>query len=216
MKPSLSWQPSLLGGDDAPRHSRFGPVERVWLDDRSWVDYGEGWLCGSDELFAALAASAPWTQRSRRMFDRYVQEPRLTASWTPESAASWYPPALEAVRRALSQHYGVAFDSVGFNLYRDGRDSVAWHRDRIAREIPDPVVALVSLGEPRRLLLRPRGGGRSRSFMLGRGDLFVTGGRTQREWEHTVPKVPSAGPRISVAFRHGTIGSPYQPPVAGD
>jgi alkylated DNA repair dioxygenase AlkB len=110
---------------------------------------------------------------------------------------------LEAMRRSLSDRYGVAFDSVGFNLYRNGRDSVAWHRDRIRLEIEQPVIAIVSLGEPRKFLLRPRGGGASRPFLLGRGDLFVSGGRTNREWEHSVPKVARAGPRISLAFRHG-------------
>jgi alkylated DNA repair dioxygenase AlkB len=107
------------------------------------------------------------------------------------------------MRRALSGHYGVQFDSAGFNLYRDGKDSVAWHRDKIPARIPQPVVALVSLGEPRRFLLRPRGGGASRPFPLGHGDLLVTGGETQRTWEHAVPKVARAGPRISIAFRHG-------------
>jgi alkylated DNA repair dioxygenase AlkB len=113
-------------------------------------------------------------------------------------------PALESARLALSERYGVEFDSIGLNLYRDGRDSVAWHGDRIPKEIVDPIVALVSLGHPRRFLLRPKGGGKSRSFDLGRGDLLVTGGSSQREWQHSVPKVATAGPRISVAFRHST------------
>jgi alkylated DNA repair dioxygenase AlkB len=89
------------------------------------------------------------------------------------------------------------------NLYRGGSDSVAWHRDRIPPEIADPVVALVSLGEPRTFLLRPQGGGNSIAFRLGHGDLLVTGGQTQRRFEHSVPKSKSSGPRISLAFRHG-------------
>ena len=92
---------------------------------------------------------------------------------------------------------------MGFNLYRDGADSVAWHRDRIPPEIVDPVVALVSLGEPRTFLLRPQGGGKSRAFKLGHGDLLVTGGQTQRRFEHSVPKVKASGARMSIAFRHG-------------
>ena len=104
---------------------------------------------------------------------------------------------------ALCERYDRTFDSVGFNLYRDGRDSVAWHADRIPKEIEAPVVVLVSLGEPRKFLLRPKGGGSSRTLMLGRGDLLVTGGNTQRTWEHSVPKVARAGPRISIAYRHG-------------
>ncbi|MGH2755985.1 MAG: alpha-ketoglutarate-dependent dioxygenase AlkB, partial [Actinomycetota bacterium] len=119
------------------------------------------------------------------------------------------PPIVEEMRVALSDRYAIVFDSVGFNLYRDGNDSVAWHGDKIRKEIEDPIVVLVSLGEPRRFLLRPKGGGRSHPFLLGRGDLLVTGGKTQRTWEHSVPKVAKAGPRISLAFRHGMDASAY-------
>ncbi len=137
------------------------------------------------------------------MYDRHVDEPRLTF-WQrfdeqPDVTHQW----IEDARRALSVYYDVPFDSVGMNLYRDGADSVAWHRDRIPAEIVDPVVALVSLGEPRKLLLRPKGGGRSRAFRLGHGDLLVTGGQAQRRFEHCVPKVKASGPRMSLAFRHG-------------
>jgi alkylated DNA repair dioxygenase AlkB len=137
------------------------------------------------------------------MYERRVREPRLTAPWSLASDAPLEPAVLEELRVALSARYGVVFDSAGFNLYRDGRDSVAWHADRIEKEIADPVIALVSLGEPRPFLLRPKGGGRSLRFRLGRGDLLVTGGATTRTWEHCVPKVARAGPRISVAYRHG-------------
>jgi alkylated DNA repair dioxygenase AlkB len=81
-----------------------------------------------------------------------------------------------------------------------------------ASEIADPLVVLVSLGETRRFLVRPHGGGRSRALSLGGGDLLVTGGRFQREWEHAVPKVAKAGPRISIAFRHGVVPKSYEKP----
>src|SRR5262249_1620419 len=137
------------------------------------------------------------------MYDKTVLEPRLTAHWNLSSGSPLEPPLLDEMRVCLSRKYGVPFDSAGFNLYRDGQDAVAWHADKIRKEIEQPVVALISLGERRRLLLRPKGGGPSRAFLLGRGDLFVTGGKTQRKWEHTVPRVAHAGPRISIAFRHG-------------
>jgi alkylated DNA repair dioxygenase AlkB len=121
------------------------------------------------------------------------------------------PPILEDMRRVLSERYDVELTSMGMNLYRDGRDSVAWHGDRIARQIERPIVALASLGHPRKFLLRPKGGGASRPFELGRGDLLVTGGRCQRLWEHSVPKVSTAvGPRISLAFRHGMSAKVYE------
>jgi len=122
------------------------------------------------------------------------------------------PRILDEMRLALSKRYGVIFDSIGFNLYRDGKDSVAWHGDKIYKEIEEPIVVLVSLGEPRKFLLRPKGGGKSRPFHLGRGDLFVTGGKTQRTWEHSVPKAAAAGPRISLAFRYGMDARAYGRP----
>ncbi len=137
------------------------------------------------------------------MYDQRVREPRLTAPWNLRSGAPLEPRILDEVRLAVGARYGVLFDSAGFNLYRDGQDSVAWHGDRIRREIENPVVALLSLGEPRKFLLRRKGGGPSRALMLGRGDLLVTGGKTQRAWDHSVPKVARAGPRISVAYRYG-------------
>ncbi|HZD66077.1 MAG TPA: alpha-ketoglutarate-dependent dioxygenase AlkB [Acidimicrobiales bacterium] len=197
----LIWQPSLLCGGEPRVDEGFGDLTRTALDDASWVDHCPGWVSGSDQLFSDLVADIDWDQRSRWLYDRRVTEPRLTASWRA-GGGTGLPPVLEQARRTLSAHYGADFDSCGMNLYRDGADSVAWHRDRIPPEVADPVVALVSLGEPRTYLLRRLGGGASRSFRLGRGDLLVTGGRTQRSWEHAVPKVAAAGPRLSLAFRH--------------
>ena len=137
------------------------------------------------------------------MYDREVDEPRLTSWQRIDQQTALAFQWLDDARVALSAHYEVRFDSAGINLYRDGADSVAWHRDRIPPEIVDPVVALVSLGEPRTFLLRPQGGGKSGRFRLGHGDLLVTGGRTPRSFEHSVPKVKSSGPRMSIAFRHG-------------
>lgn len=201
--PEIVWQPSLLGSGEEPDvDPGFARLVRIELDDSSWVDHAPGWVRGSDEVFAQVLASRTWQQRSRRMYDQRVLEPRLTAPWNAASGEPLEPRLLEEIRRILCARYERAFDSVGFNLYRDGRDSVAWHGDRIPKEIEDPVVALVSLGEPRKFLLRPKGGGAARTFLLGRGDLLVTGGRTQRDWEHSVPKVKEAGPRISLAYRH--------------
>ena len=210
--PDVAWQPSLLDGAEPALDPSFSTLVRIDLDDECWVDYAPGWVSGSDRLFDELAAGTDWGQRTRRMFDRRVQEPRLTASWKQASGQPLSPPVLEEMRAALSERYGVELDSMGLNLYRDGRDSVAWHGDRISKEIERPVVALVSLGSPRRFLLRLRGAsGCSRPFELGRGDLLVTGGLTQRRWQHSVPKVASAaGPRISLAFRHGMSPAVYE------
>jgi alkylated DNA repair dioxygenase AlkB len=200
---ALGWQPSLFAAGPSVAVERSLPgLRRVRLDETSWVDHAPGWVSGSDLLFEQVLEGRHWQQRSRHIRDGRVDEPRLTDSWSADSGAPLHPAILEEIRSLLSARYDRAFDSLGFNLYRDGRDSVAWHGDRIPEQIPDPIVALVSLGEPRRFLLRPKGGGASRSFALGRGDLLVTGGRTQRTWEHSVPKVARAGPRISLAYRH--------------
>ncbi len=203
MSPHLEFQPSLFDATSVGFDRSFAGVERLALDETGWIDHGPGFLRGADRLFEQVLWSRDWGERTRWMYDQRVREPRLTSWWELASGVPLEPAVLEALRLALSGRYGVLFDSAGFNLYRDGQDSVAWHADRIRKEIVDPVLALVSLGEPRKFLLRPRGGGRSIAFKLGRGDLLVTGGTATRGWEHTVPKVARAGPRISIAYRHG-------------
>jgi alkylated DNA repair dioxygenase AlkB len=146
----------------------------------------------------ALAASTRWHQPRREMYDRTVDVPRLVAG-LPEDGPGH--PLLEPMRLALCARYGTSFERIGLGLYRDGRDSVAWHGDYVARELPEALVATVSLGEPRRFLLRPATGGPSRAFMLGWGDLMVMGGTCQRTWRHAIPKVASAAPRMVVTFR---------------
>jgi alkylated DNA repair dioxygenase AlkB len=206
----MVWQASLLDHGAGPSiDESFAGLSRVDLDETSWVDHAPGWVSGSDALFAELVDGAPWQQRSRRMYDKTVLEPRLTAWWQASSGGPLEPAILERMRSVLSARYGVELDSMGLNLYRDGQDSVAWHGDRIAKEIAEPVVAIVSVGEARPFLLRPRRGGPSLTFHLGRGDLVVTGGACQRRWLHSVPKVARAGPRISITFRHGMDALAY-------
>jgi alkylated DNA repair dioxygenase AlkB len=185
------WQPALALGPE--------PVVREALDERSWVDYGPRWLPDADGLFSELVSALPWRQREVVMWERHLAEPRLTWWWDVDGSP---PPVerLDRLRLELSQPYGE-LHSIGCNLYRDGQDSVAWHGDRVGKTDVNPLVAIVSLGEARRFLLRPKGGGPSRRFDLGHGDLLVMGGACQHEWEHSVPKCRSAGPRLSVTFR---------------
>ena len=178
-----TFQPGLFDAKEAEPTSfdaSFSAVRRIELDPSSWLEVQDGWVRGSDRLFDEILKARNWSQRTRRMYEGRVLEPRLTAPWNLRSGAPLEPRILDEMRLALSRRYGVLFDSIGFNLYRDGQDSVAWHGDKIYKEIEEPVGALVSLGEPRKFLLRPKGGGKSRPFHLGRGDLLVTGGRTQR------------------------------------
>ncbi len=205
-KVAFVFQPTLLDhGSDVGCSPIAAGVERTLLPFGAWVDLHPNWVAGSDPLFERLLEDVPWKAERRRMYDRTVDVPRLVAFYGEERCLP--DPALESMRRDLSAHYqdelGEPFRTVGLCLYRDGADSVAWHGDTLGRgRTEDTMVAIVSLGSPRRFLLRPRGGGRSRSFALGRGDLFVMGGSCQRTWEHSVPKLAhSEGPRMSVQFR---------------
>ncbi|MBP2366664.1 alpha-ketoglutarate-dependent dioxygenase AlkB [Pseudonocardia parietis] len=147
------------------------------------------------------------------MYDRIVDEPRLTHRWLLAEGES-APRRLREMAAELGEHYGVGFSQIGANLYRDGADGVAWHGDRVARERPEAVVALVSLGATRPLRLRPTGGGASVAFPLASGALLVMGGTCQRTWQHSVPKTAASGPRISVQFRHLYPGAPGVPSSA--
>jgi alkylated DNA repair dioxygenase AlkB len=193
-----SLQGTLLGSLDPSVDESFAQLDRTHLDDDAWVDHAPGWVFGADALFEDVLERLTWEGRRVHMYDKVLDEPRLHGSF--EDGAR--PEIVERMRTVLSDRYDVDFTSVRANLYRDGRDSVAWHGDRIARDLPESFVGIVSLGGQRRFLLRPKGGGRSVRFELGPGDLLVMGGACQRTWQHTVPKVAHAEPRISLTFRH--------------
>jgi alkylated DNA repair dioxygenase AlkB len=207
---TVDFQGSLLDlADEDVAEARPGPlsgtVRRAPLTDGAWVDVRPGWLGGAVDLFARLVDEVPWRAEKRQMYDRVVDVPRLLCFYGEDEVLP--DPALESCRSALSAYYGPElgepFVTAGLCLYRDGRDSVAWHGDTIGRgSTEDTMVAIVSLGSPRALALRPRGGGPARRYEMGHGDLIVMGGSCQRTWEHAVPKTARpAGPRISVQFR---------------
>jgi alkylated DNA repair dioxygenase AlkB len=160
-------------------------------------------LTGSDQMFDELTSELPFRQRTGiRMYDQIVDEPRLSAWWSVASGLPEPMPILREIRLLLAGRYDEPFDSIGFNLYRDRNDSVAWHGDRHRHVVTNPVIAILSVGAARPLRLRPRGGGASLGWPLGHGDLFVMGGACQHEWEHTVPKVrTTSGARLSITFR---------------
>jgi alkylated DNA repair dioxygenase AlkB len=180
-------------------------VGRRHLADGAWVDTLTGWVGGADELYAALRRDVPWVAERRQMYDNVVDVPRLLRFYGEGEPLPH--PALEEARDALSRHYadelGEPFVTAGLCLYRDGHDSVAWHGDRIGRSRDaDTMVAILSVGAPRDLMLRPRSGGPSFRIPSGHGDLLVMGGSCQRTWDHCVPKTTKpVGPRISVQFR---------------
>ena len=180
-------------------------VRRHHLGRGAWLDVLPGWLSGADALFDQLVETVPWHGERRQMYERLVDVPRLLSFYGEDDPLPH--PVLVQSREALSSYYGPElgepFRTAGMCLYRDGRDSVAWHGDTIGRgKAEDTMVAIVSLGSPRSLLLRPRGGGATIKNNLGHGDLIVMGGSCQRTWEHAISKTARAvGPRISVQFR---------------
>ncbi|MFS8201568.1 alpha-ketoglutarate-dependent dioxygenase AlkB [Streptomyces sp. CWNU-52B] len=209
---STHLQGSLFDQSDA---IRLGPLagpaagpHRTVLGDGAWIDLLPGWLHGADALFTRLADEVPWRAERRQMYEQVVDVPRLLAFYRADDPLPH--PVLDEARGALSAHYahelGEPFTTAGLCYYRDGRDSVAWHGDRIGRGArQDTMVAIVSVGAPRDLLLRPRRGGAVVRRPLGHGDLIVMGGSCQRTWEHAIPKsARAAGPRVSIQFRpHG-------------
>lgn len=190
-------QPSLFGESEPVPDRDFVGLERFDLDPESWLDYAPGFLVGDARLYDVLTETVSWRQPEVRMYDKLVMTPRLVGS-----VASGAHPVIPDLIDLLSDHYRIALDQVSAGWYRTGVDSVAWHGDRIARDLPHSIVATISLGGSRRFLIRPKGGGESMGFDLGRGDLVVMGGACQRLWEHTVPKSASAPPRIALMFRH--------------
>ena len=197
----MDFQSTLFADAAAGESADF---ERTTLAHGAWVEVARNWLADADEVFDALVRTVPWRAEQRQMYDRVVAVPRLVAFYGVGEALPH--PVLTRAKDELSTHYrpelGEEFATAGCCYYRDGRDSVAWHGDRIGRSrTKDTLIAIISLGDPRRLLLRPRGGGSSLAFTLGHGDLIVMGGSCQRTWDHCVPKEAQAGPRISVQFR---------------
>jgi alkylated DNA repair dioxygenase AlkB len=202
-----AYQPSML--DLTESEPILGPLagglRRHQLSRGAWVDHLPGWVHGSDPVLETLLRDVPWRAERRTMYDAEVDVPRLLC-WYSEHRPLPHP-VLTAARAALTRHYaaelGEPFVTAGMCLYRSGRDSVAWHGDTQGRSAhTDTMVAIVSFGSPRPLLLRPRGGGASLRFPLGHGDLVVMGGSCQRTWEHAIPKTSRpVGPRVSVQFR---------------
>jgi alkylated DNA repair dioxygenase AlkB len=229
---SRAQQISLLGREPPAVDERFATLRRIQLDESAWIEHAPSWVAGHALLMDELVRSTSWQSQRMEIYDRTVDVPRLLASLPEDGPVH---PLLEQMRRALAARYAIALPHLTLALYRDGRDSVAFHGDRVARNMPEALVATVSLGEPRRFLLRKgpsegpldpprwartgkagasptRSPRRSVALSLGWGDLLVMGGACQRTWQHGIPKVAAAGPRMAVMFRPDW----YRPPPAND
>ena len=197
----MSYQPGLFVEEPSCDLELHG-LERTDLGAGAWIDHLPEWVKGHDAVLEALWTTTRWQAQRRRMYDRVVDVPRLFATWPDDGPGH---PLLPVMGGALAARYDRPMLRVSLAAYRDGRDSVAFHGDRLGPARDDAIVAIVALGARRRFLLRLVGGGRSRSFDLGAGDLLVMGGTCQQTWEHGVPKVAHADLRISVQYRSAPV-----------
>ena len=177
---------------------RFSNLARTELTHGAWYDYAPGWLSGDEGLLQELVGSVRWHQEERAMYERVVAVPRLYATLPQDGPI---PGLLQEARQALGRRYGENFERLSLAYYRDGRDSVAWHGDYVARRLPTATVATISVGAPRAFHLRPKAGGERVTLALGWGDLLVMGGSCQRTWEHALPKLTQAAPRVAIMLR---------------
>ncbi|HEU4411320.1 MAG TPA: alpha-ketoglutarate-dependent dioxygenase AlkB [Polyangiaceae bacterium] len=187
------------------------------LGEGAWVALAEAFVPEHEALLARLVASLPLRAETLRIAGREVKTPRLTSYHGDPGGAYRYSgrlfepepftPELERLRGALAELTGVRFNAALANYYRDGGDAMGWHADdepELGPRAPDDVlIASISLGAPRRFVLRHRRrAGERRERWLGGGSLFVMGGATQRRWQHALPRTARpAGPRLNLTFR---------------
>ncbi|WP_305785303.1 alpha-ketoglutarate-dependent dioxygenase AlkB [Symbioplanes lichenis] len=151
----------MMGGAGATLEPLPGRLVRHHLAAGAWVDVLPGFVQSSDAVFDTLLHDVDWKAERRPMYDGVVDVPRLLR-WYGRGERLPHPLLTEA-RDSLTAHYapelGEPFVTAGMCLYRDGRDSVAWHGDTLGRSSrEDTMVAIVSFGSPRNLVLRPRPG----------------------------------------------------------
>lgn len=167
----------------------------------------------SNAYLADLLKNARWSQEKIRWYGKTLDLPRLTAWYGDEGKVYKYSgitvvpdpwtPTLLKIKDAIEQVSGLVFNSVLLNLYRDGKDSVAWHSDDEPELGPEPTIGSVSLGEARVFKFRhKRDKAIQASVMLTHGSYLLMKGRTQEAWIHEIPKTSRAiSPRINLTFR---------------
>lgn len=180
-----------------------GAMTELVDDDQGGIRYWPRFvdIALAQKWFTALHTKAAWTHLQRPMYDRVVDVPRLLASYRTEAFPPDLPLAemLERVQAAAPAPY----NGVGMNLYRDGNDSVAMHSDKLHLLTKPYPIALISLGDPRRMLIRAKTGDRNTiGIDLEPGSLLCMSHASQLTHEHGIPKTKKPqGPRISAVFR---------------
>jgi alkylated DNA repair dioxygenase AlkB len=176
-------------------------VDRIQLDDTSWVDVARGFLPDAAVAFDELLAQVPWRRGSIYTYD-HARAQNYSAGAVRSAAAH---PALLVTHKALRAHYGHELTGPTLVHYRDGREAMGVHRDTDMRWLDDTLIGILTLGARRPFVLRHTGsrdGDPVIDVSPGGGDLLVMGGRAQADWLHGVPMAPSVtGPRISAQWR---------------
>ncbi len=202
---------------------------RLQLDGTSWVDVHRGWLDAdvAGELYDALTTTLRWSQSRLFRYERYVDEPRLGATWRPDSPPPH--PALPEIHRRVRVECGRELLGPGIAWYQHGHHGQAFHRDRDMRWCEETLIAVLTLGATRPWLLRPRSSrhdhdethfkGATHDLAPAAGDLLVMGGRCQVDWEHSVPQIHRpVGGRVSLQWRWTSkrgrpeVGASYRAP----
>ena len=191
---------------DASQLPLFESSDTVLVDDeRGRVSYTPGLVsqATAHQWFAQLRLEVQWRAERRTMYEREVEVPRLIAHFRLGPSPVAIPVAILDAARRVTARVGAPFNSVGLNLYRDGRDSVAPHNDHLSEIRRDFPIALLSLGATRRMTIRAKVEPRRVIHVdLEAGSLLVMDYATQLHYTHAVPKTPKAvAERISLAFR---------------
>ena len=157
----------------------------------------------ADHYYKVLLKESPWQQYTRKMYDKVIPDPRLTAYYGGKNGHPWTPLLLE-IKQAIEVHTEIEFDRVLLNLYRNGKDSVSWHSDTLPADGKHHHIASVTFGDTRIFKVRHK----SRKDIPGldipltHGSLLLMGDTMQEHYEHHVPKTARAiGPRINLTFR---------------
>jgi alkylated DNA repair dioxygenase AlkB len=192
-------QGSLLASGEPGVPTDLGEVTRLELGQGAWIDWASDWLPGADAWFSRMVEELPWSAASRSMYERVIDVPRLICNFpSPNDRA--IPLDLLRVRPIFEAAYERPFSRIGANLYRNGKDSVAMHADKVP--FPgDTIVAIVAVGERRPFHVRHQHYGPLKTFSFGRGDLLVMGGTMQAFFHHGVPKMAGDNSRVSLMFR---------------
>jgi|GEM_PF-178752 len=184
------------------------------VDAEGGIRYWPAFVGGDEAAawFAALRDGCAWQHQRRPMYDRVVDVPRLQAWYALDAPPDGLPLATMLAR--VQAAFPAAYNSVGLNLYRDGRDSVAMHNDKLHMLVPGQPIALLSLGATRRMNIRAKAGGRALGIDLEPGSLLVMSHASQTTHEHGIPKTSQAmPPRMSVVFRaRPAMAAPSRPP----